>query len=223
MIKLNTNFYSFYSFYSFFSTLSAPAPVVVYPNAAAHKASIIKNNNRKPGIYRWVNLINGNTYIGSSLNLGNRLRDYFKHSFLIHPKNNKLLIYKAILKYGYSNFQLEILEYCDVSLLISREQYFIDTFKPSYNILTVASSSFGFKHTEESLSKLRSHLLLINLEKAFKVHVTDIVTNTKTVYDSIRKAALALNTDLKALKYHESKKSPKKPFKGRYIINILRL
>ena len=32
------------------------------------------------------------------------------------------MIYSAILKYGYINFKLEILEYCDSKVLISREQ-----------------------------------------------------------------------------------------------------
>nr|YP_007476146.1 hypothetical protein H891_mgp40 [Nuclearia simplex]AGE93647.1 hypothetical protein [Nuclearia simplex] len=226
MIKIINKFYeipkTLVTLFSTLSSPSSPSPVIVYHDVASHKASIVRLNNNKSGIYCWVNLINGKTYIGSSLNLGSRLRDYFKHSFLIHPKNNKLLIYKAILKYGYSNFKLEILEYCDVSVLIEREQYYIDTFKPSYNILTVAYSSLGFKHSEESLSKLRSHLSILNQETAFKVHVTDIVNNTTTVYDSVRKAALALNTDLKSLKYHENKKSPKKPFKGRFLINIIR-
>ena len=35
-------------------------------------------------------------------------------------------IYKALLKYGYSGFQLEILEYCKPEDAIEREQYFID-------------------------------------------------------------------------------------------------
>lgn len=31
------------------------------------KAIILKDNKGKTGIYRWVNLINGKTYIGSAL------------------------------------------------------------------------------------------------------------------------------------------------------------
>jgi group I intron endonuclease len=65
------------------------------------------------------------------------------------------LICKALLKYGYSSFKLEILEYCDPSLVIEREQYFIDLLKPEYNILRVAGSFFGYKHTPESLEKMR--------------------------------------------------------------------
>jgi group I intron endonuclease len=60
----------------------------------------------------------------------------------------------ALLKYGYSSFTLEILEYCEISVLIEREQYYIDTLKPEYNILKVAGSLFGYKHTIESLQKM---------------------------------------------------------------------
>lgn len=62
-------------------------------------------------------------------------------------------IYKALLKYGHSNFSLEILEYCDKDCVI--EQYFIDFFKPRYNVLKVAGSPLGYKHTPEALEKLR--------------------------------------------------------------------
>lgn len=64
-------------------------------------------------------------------------------------------IYKAILKHGHSKFTLEILEYCDVNCTIEREQYYIDTLKPKYNVLQVAGSPLGYKHTQETLGKLR--------------------------------------------------------------------
>jgi len=111
---------------------------------------IFEENIRRPGIYRWVNLINGSTYIGSAADLTRRFRDYFSTKWLEKEtlKNNSI-IYRALLKYGYSNFRLEILEYlpADVSLeksnIIRREQYYLDKFKPSYNICEQAGSSLG--------------------------------------------------------------------------------
>jgi len=55
---------------------------------------------------------------------------------------------RALFKYGYSNFSLEILEYCLVSDLLKREDYYIKQLKPDYNILQEAGSSLGYKHTE---------------------------------------------------------------------------
>lgn len=51
---------------------------------------------------------------------------------------------------------MDILEICDTSILIQREQYYIDLLKPEYNILQVAGSLFGYKHTQESLEKMRN-------------------------------------------------------------------
>lgn len=60
-----------------------------------------------------------------------------------------------MLKHGYSKFNLDILEYCSSSDVITREQYYIDILKPEYNILQVAGSLFGYKHTQESLAKMK--------------------------------------------------------------------
>jgi hypothetical protein len=62
-----------------------------------------------------------------------------------------MIIYKALLKYGYSGFKLEILEYCNqMEEVLTREQYYLDLLKPEYNILKQAGSSLGFRHTEET-------------------------------------------------------------------------
>jgi group I intron endonuclease len=66
-----------------------------------------------------------------------------------------MLICKALIKYGYNNFTLEILEFCDSSDTVSREQYYIDFCKPEYNILKIAGSSLGYLHTEDTLAKLK--------------------------------------------------------------------
>ena len=59
-----------------------------------------------------------------------------------------MLICKALLKYGYSGFRLEILEFCCLEEILDREQYSIDKYEPKFNILKVAGSSLGFKHSE---------------------------------------------------------------------------
>lgn len=64
-------------------------------------------------------------------------------------------VYKAIIKYGYANFKLEIIEYCDPNIVLLREQYYIDLLKPEYNILSIAGSSFGYKHTVATLRKFK--------------------------------------------------------------------
>jgi len=69
-------------------------------------------------------------------------------------KNNKSIIYRALLKYGYSQFSLEILEYCEPENCITREQYYLDLLPHEYNILPNAGSLRGFRHSEETRAKL---------------------------------------------------------------------
>lgn len=75
-------------------------------------------------------------------------------------KRGKSIINKVLLKKGYSAFSLEILEYCDKSEVISRSlQYFLDILKPYYNILKIAGSTQGSKHSPETIAKIRASRL----------------------------------------------------------------
>ena len=84
---------------------------------------------------------------------------YYDFSFLsVRIANSKSRIYSAILKHGYSNFQLEILEYCTKENAISREQYYIDLYKPEYNLNLIAGSRLGSIHSEDTRVKLSNSL-----------------------------------------------------------------
>lgn len=126
-------------------------PVKVYEDIYNNRIIIYKDNRNKAGIYRLTNKTNGKSYIGSSIDLSNRFRAYFSINNLSRIiKNEKSLIYSAIIKYGYTSFILEILEYCDQDKVIEREQYFIDSFNPEYNILKIASTRLGYTPTLET-------------------------------------------------------------------------
>jgi group I intron endonuclease len=66
-------------------------------------------------------------------------------------KRGRSAIYSSIIKYGISKFKLEILVYCSKKKCIKLEQKYINLLKPSYNILKIAGSLLGFKHSEETL------------------------------------------------------------------------
>jgi len=123
-----------------------------YSNAEDDKAQILQENKNKSGIYRFKNLINGKRYVGSALDLSNRLLFYYspaKMNFVL--QQNKSYIYSAIIKYGLKYFSLEILEYCEVSELLIREKYYIDL-GSEYNIIknpTLPPMS-GRKHSNET-------------------------------------------------------------------------
>jgi predicted GIY-YIG superfamily endonuclease len=104
--------------YSTGVNLSPPQAIKIYKNAEIEKPQMIKENRGKSGVYRWRCLVNGKCYIGSSSNLSRRLTEYYNVNKLI--KYSNMIINVALLKYGYSSFELEILEYCTAENVISR-------------------------------------------------------------------------------------------------------
>lgn len=147
-------------------------PVAYYLNAETYKSKIIKDNRGKSGIYRWTNLKTGAAYVGSSTDLARSISQYYSLDFIKKKTQGRSIIYAAILKNKHTNFSLEISEYCEVSGVIAREQYYIDLLKPEYNILKIAGSRLGLKHSEATLAKFRArkHLedTLIKLREAKK-------------------------------------------------------
>jgi hypothetical protein len=182
---------------------------LVYHNADTQKKEIYLNNKGKSGVYMWVNSVNGKRYVGSSSDLQKRFSAYYSVAYL--TKYNTTKIHRALLKYGYSVFSLHILEYCSPNVLILREQYYIDLYKPEYNILKIAGSSKGLVVSEEWKQKNAK-----NQPRAIKLTVTDLITNSTTIYDSMGQAA-------KAIGIHESNihkyfsRNQIKPYKNRYI------
>jgi group I intron endonuclease len=152
-------------------------------------------------------------------------------------------IYKALLKYGKSKFKLVIIEYCDPKDVISREQYYLDLLNPDYNILKIARSSLGYKHSEEIRAKIsgENHPFFgkprpeetkakisaammgnNNQPNSIKIEVTDIELNTKTTYNSINEAARALNFPLSGISMYFNR-NQKNPYKGRYVFSTSKI
>ena len=110
---------------------------------------IIKNLWKKAGIYCIVNVCNQKKYIGSSKNLYRRLMSH--RSALRKGIHENKKLQNSWNKHGEDNFQYYILEYCQESNLISKEQYYINHIKPWYNIVQeVERLSFP----EESRTKM---------------------------------------------------------------------
>jgi group I intron endonuclease len=98
-------------------------------------------------------MINGKSYVGSSVNLSRRFKSYFNVNYLKISYAKTMLINKALVKHGYSNFNLEVLEFCEKLDVLVREQYYIDIIQPEYNILKTAGSVLGIKHKQETILK----------------------------------------------------------------------
>ena len=131
--------------------------MIVYNDVDSLKKKILEENKGKSGIYMFTNKITKDFYIGQSKNLYNRFLNYLNPSYLKRTKNSR--IGRAILKYGYSNFSLSILEYCEKVNLTVREQYYFDLLNPVYNILKIAGAHVDiFIHTEETKNKISKTL-----------------------------------------------------------------
>lgn len=96
-------------------------------------------------------------------------------------------VYKAILKYGYANFKLEIIEYCNSNVVLLREQYYIDLLKPEYNILSITGSTLGYKHTKETLGKFKTR----NLSKEAQANLRKAAKNRVLSKEVCKKISLA--------------------------------
>jgi hypothetical protein len=132
-------------------------PSVVYEDAYSMKKAILKENKGKAGIYMLTNKLTRDIYVGQSIDLRKRFIKYFSLSYLNSRK--ELIISRALIKYGYSNFSVTILEYCNESDLDMKEQYYFDKLNPQYNIQKIAGgSSKGIVLSEETKAKISESL-----------------------------------------------------------------
>ena len=139
----------------FYSSNNSPFKFVAYfENVKKDKNDIYKILKNKSGVYMFINNITKDNYIGSSIDLRRRMTNHFNYSLI---DDNKTFFLKAKIKYGLENFSLGIIEFCEAKPItcITLEQKWIDFFNPTYNILSKAGSSFGFKHSIETITKLK--------------------------------------------------------------------
>lgn len=118
----------------------------------------------------------------------------------------------ALLKYGYTNFSLTILDICDQDNLMFREKYFFDVYSPSGPGLEHLYRGRG----AEFLTKLSE-----SNSSGIKVEVTDLKTNT-TTYHAIRAAARALDIDKRYIEHFIYLKQDKPVF-GRYTFKLINI
>lgn len=103
-------------------------------------------------IYKIANLINGKVYIGQTVRtLEVRTEE--------HKRHNRILIDKAIQKYGFDNFVVEVIDSAtSIDELNQKERYWIAFFNClapiGYNQCMGGDNTVGFHHRQESKQKM---------------------------------------------------------------------
>jgi group I intron endonuclease len=101
---------------------------------------------KNSGIYQIINTVNGKRYVGSSLDLHRRWNKHKNEARKgIHHSAH---LQAAWRKYGVDAFTFSVIENCGRDMILSREQYFVDTLSPEYNIARVVKAPMtGRKQT----------------------------------------------------------------------------
>lgn len=101
-------------------------------------------------------------------------------------------IYVALLKHGYHNFSLSILDFV-VDNLMLREKHFFEVYSPEYNILDTSGSPSrwsGWRHSEATIENMR--IAAINRYKS-----ADVLTKLSAAQpNSIKVEVMDLETKI---------------------------
>lgn len=140
--------------------------------------------SRLTGIYHIKNIINNKIYIGSAADFYERWHSH--NHYLNSGNHHNVHLQRAFEKYGRENFIFEIIEIVeDKSKLIEREQYYIDTLKPEYNIRKDATSNLGIKFSIEHRAKLSAWQIGNKLSKETKYKISKTLSG-RIISEEIR-------------------------------------
>lgn len=161
----------------------------------------LKDIPNTSGIYKFTNIINRKIYIGSAKNLRKRFVHHI--SDLKNNSHHSRHFQNAWNKYGEDNFIYEIIELVEIDLLLTREQYYLDTLlfaqeyinktskkfiELGYNINPTAKNRLGSIQPEESIRKS-----VLNNDKVLPVIYYDFNGFKKGEYLTTGDAAKDLN------------------------------
>ena len=141
--------------------MKTPSPAATWTDALAPASSHALPQARPapapdhmkfPGIYRISTPANGKSYIGSSVNIAQRVGQHFSN--LRKGTHHNAHLRAAFAKYGEAAMHVEVLEQCPKEDLLVREQHYLDTLRPEYNLSPTAANTLGYRHTPEARAKM---------------------------------------------------------------------
>lgn len=128
----------------------------------------LKNFPSTTGIYKisFKNNNNDKVYIGSASGINNKSKldngfynRWRKHIYQLSKNKLKTALQYATNKYGLDNILFEIIEECDSSICLEREQYYIDkydSYNNGYNSRPKASNNNGIVWSDDQKKKIET-------------------------------------------------------------------
>jgi group I intron endonuclease len=148
-------------------------PVASFENLSETKHVVVRSIKQLAGIYLIVNLITGDTYVGSAITGRMNIR-FHKH---LYGGSGSKLVFQAVQKYGLSNFAFLVLDtiptvvtQSDNSTLLALENKYIRSVKPEYNLAPLAGNTFGYMHTEEDKARMKANYSAERRQMAGDLH-----------------------------------------------------
>lgn len=156
----------------------------------------VTNDFQFAGVYCIINTRNNHRYIGSSQNIYGRLQKQF--SLLRHNNHFNYRLQNDWNEFGEQSFDFYVLEKCNKPVLVLREQFYVDTMKPEYNICTEVVSNTPSIESREKMSTTRKERIAngsIDCYQKKTIYQYDLDGNYMNEYESLVVAAKECGID----------------------------
>jgi predicted GIY-YIG superfamily endonuclease len=142
------------------------------------------------GVYKITNTKNNKIYVGSSIDVESRR---YKHFWMLKKdQHDNKYLQNSFKKHGIDSFVFEVIEFCDFTELISKENYYINTYSSNninygYNLALV--NEFR-RNTFNDQVKRKISDYNLKMNKNFTIFsLLDIKTNEEKIFNSLIDAA----------------------------------
>lgn len=160
------------------------------------------------GIYQIVNKINGNVYIGQTIDYGRRIQQHRRN--LLNNTHGSKYLQNSFNKHGKEAFHFTFLEECprdNKEYLTSREQHYIDTTRSFYNMAKIAglpagtAKEFKLWDLDGNFYKGKNISEFARIHNVSPIKLAKVVTGKRTFH----KGFVAKKEDIEYCKRHKNR------------------
>jgi group I intron endonuclease len=144
-------------------------------------------------IYAIVNQQTRDMYVGSAVAVNRRWNTHRRD--LARQSHYNTRLQRAYDKYGKDAFDWEVVQFVgDKTQLITREQFWMDFFKPAYNGRPIANSPLGTKASVETRAKMSAAAKKRGFTDEHKQNISKAKKGICTISEEQKKRLSVLNT-----------------------------